>query len=216
LHRTISPIDGGLDTHISLGTPLDILPDWQEQTVSTELTCTHRSLPAQLGVGDITVATRSSPAMAQFTNLLPISQPIRPPLGSELHWRLLSHLALSRLSLGGKDQLRAMLELYNFQVETDLPLARANGMRIAAIRAVESARQRSLVQGASIFGQRTLVEMEESGFAGPGDLFVFGQILDMLFASNLGVNSFHELAVQGFPSRLEYLWPPRSGTQSLI
>ena len=216
LHRTLSPVDGGLDTGLSLGTPLDAPPDWKEQTVSTELTCTHRLLPAQLGVGDLSVPTRSSPALAQFTNLLPISQPIRPPLGSELHWRLLSHLALSRLSLAGKDELRAMLELYNFQVDTDLPLARANAMRIAAIRSVESARQRSLVQGASIFGQRTRVDIEESGFAGPGDLFAFGQILDQLFASNLGVNSFHELAVQSFPSRLEYVWPPRSGTQPLI
>jgi type VI secretion system protein ImpG len=216
LHRMISPVDGGLDTTISLGTALDAPPDWQEQTLSMQLTCTHRSLPAQLGIGDLSVPTRTSPALAQFTNLVPISQPIRPPLGSELHWRLLSHLALSRLSLAGKDELRAMLELYNFQVDTDLPLARANTMRIGAIRAVESARQRSLVQGASIFGQKTRVEMEESGFAGPGDLFAFGQILDQLFASNLGVNSFHELAVQSFPSRLEYLWPPRSGTQPLI
>jgi type VI secretion system protein ImpG len=216
LHRTISPIDAGLDTTISLGTALDAPPDWQEQTLSMQLTCTHRSLPAQLGIGDLSVATRTSPALAQFTNLVPISQPIRPPLGSELHWRLLSHLALSRLSLAGKDELRAMLELYNFQVDTDQPRARANTMRIGAIRAVESARQRSLVQGASIFGQRTRVEMEEAGFAGPGDLFAFGQILDRLFASNLGVNSFHELAVQSFPSRLEHVWPPRSGTQSLI
>jgi type VI secretion system protein ImpG len=216
VHRKISPVDGGLDTTLSLGTPLDVPPDWEEQTLSTELTCTHRSLPAQLGAGDLSVATRSSPPLAQFTNLLPISQPIRPPLGSELHWRLLSHLALSRLSLTGKDELRAMLELYNFQVDTDQPLARANTLRIGAIRAVESARQRSLVQGASIFGQRTRVEIEESGFAGPGDLFAFGQILDRLFASNLGVNSFHELAVQSFPSRLEYTWPPRSGTQPLI
>jgi type VI secretion system protein ImpG len=216
LHRSISPVDGGLDTTISLGTPLDSPPDWKEQTLSTELTCTHRSLPAQLGVGDLCVATRSSPALAQFTNLLPISQPIRPPLGSELHWRLLSALALSRLSLAGKDELRAMLELYNFQVDTDQPLARANSLRIGAIRTVESVRQRSLVQGASIFGQRTRVEMEEAGFAGPGDLFAFGQILDRLFASNLGVNSFHELAVQSFPSRLEHVWPPRSGTQPLI
>jgi type VI secretion system protein ImpG len=219
LHRSISPVDGGLDTSISLGTSLDSPPEWpelKEQTLSTELTCTHRSLPAQLGVGDLCVATRTSPALAQFTNLLPISQPIRPPLGSELHWRLLSALALSRLSLGGKDELRAMLELYNFQVDTDQPLARANSMRIGAIRTVESARQRSLVQGASIFGQRTRLEMEEAGFAGPGDLFVFGQILDRLFASNLGVNSFHELAVQSFPSRMEHVWPPRSGTQPLI
>jgi type VI secretion system protein ImpG len=216
LRRVLSPIDGALDCYISLGTPLDVAPDWQEQTLSTELTCTHRGLPAQLGVGDLCVATASSPSLTRFTNPVAIARPVRPPLGSEAHWRLLSHLALNRISLAGPTQLQALLSLYNFQVDADVPKARANALRIGAIRGLQATRERSFVHGAPVFGQRSLVELEESGFAGAGDLFLFGNVLDHLFASNLTLNSFHALSIRTFPSRMELEWTPRSGTQPLL
>ncbi len=216
LRRNLSPIDGGLDCYISLGTPLDVAPDWKEQTLSTELTCTHRGLPAQLGVGDLSVATASSPALTRFSNPVAVAHPVRPPVGSEAHWRLLSHLALNRISLAGPAQLQALLSLYNFQVDSDVPKARANALRIAAIRGLEGSRERSFVHGAPVFGQRSLVELEDSGFAGAGDLFLFGNVLDHLFASNLTLNSFHALSIRTFPSRLELAWTPRSGSQPLL
>jgi type VI secretion system protein ImpG len=215
LRRVLSPIDSCLDCYISLGTPLDAAPEWKEQTLSTELTCTHRNLPAQLGVGDLCVATANSPSIARFTNPVAVAHPVRPPLGSEALWRLLSHLALNRISLAGPAQLQALLSVYNFQIDADVPKARANTMRIAAIRGMTAARERAFVQGAPVAGQRSVVELDESGFAGAGDLFLFGNILDQLFAANLTLNSFHALSIRTFPSRLELEWTPRSGTQAL-
>jgi len=61
-----------------------------------------------------------------------------------------------------------------------------------------------------------VVELDESGFAGPGDLFLFGWVLDELFADNLTLNAFNELSVRFFPSRMEYSWPARSGSQPLL
>jgi type VI secretion system protein ImpG len=64
--------------------------------------------------------------------------------------------------------------------------------------------------------ERTTIELEEAGFAGPGDLFLFGCILDDLFAAHLTLNSFHELSVSSLPSQTEYTWTPRSGSQPLV
>ncbi len=216
LRRAPSPVNDGIDTYLALATPRDVSPYLGQETLSIELTCTNRSLPSQLRVGDLSVPTASSPAIARFSNLLPVTKPVRPPLGSELHWRLLSHLSLGHGSLATPNALRSLLSLYNFQIQGDYPLARANALRLDSIRGVQSAPARRFLQGAPVRGQRTTVELDERGFAGPGDLFLFGWILDELFADNLTLNSFHELSVQLFPSRTEYRWPARSGSQPLL
>ena len=216
LRRAPSPINDGIDTYLALATPRDVSPYLGPETISLELTCTNRSLPSQLRLGDLNVPTATSPTIARFSNLLPVTKSARPPLGSELHWRLLSHLSLGHGSLAAPDSLRSLLGLYNFQVQGDYPLARANALRLDSIRGVQCAAARRFLQGAPVRGQRTVVELDESGFAGPGDLFLFGWILDELFANNLTLNSFNELSVRFFPSRMEYSWPARSGSQPLL
>lgn len=216
LRHAPSPINDGIDTYLALATPRDVSPYLGAETLSLELTCTNRSLPSQLRLGDLKVPTASSPTIARFSNLGPVTKPARPPLGSELHWRLLSHLSLGHGSLASPDALRSLLSLYNFQAQSDYPLARANALRLDSIRAVNSAAARRFLQGAPVRGQRTVVELDESGFAGPGDLFLFGWVLDELFADNLTLNAFNELSVRFFPSRMEYSWPARSGSQPLL
>jgi len=216
LRRAPSPVNDGIDTYLALATPRDASPYLGPETLSLELTCTNRSLPSQLRIGDLSVPTASSPTIARFSNLLPVAKPARPPLGSELHWRLLSHLSLGHRSLATPDALRSLLGLYNFQVQGDYPLARANALRLDSIRGVQSSAARRFLLVAPVRGQKTVVELDESGFAGPGDLFLFGWILDELFANNLTLNSFNELSVRFFPSRMEYTWPARSGSQPLL
>ncbi len=216
LRRSLSPIDDGVDTYIALGSPRDAPLRLEERTLSVELTCTNRALPGKLRIGEVSLPTPASPTLARFTNLLPVSQPIRPPLGSELLWRVIAHLALVKRSLAEPDLLASVLGLYNFQAFGDEPVGRANTRRIEAVRAVEVEPSRQLFQGAIVRGQRTLVELEESGFVGPGDLFLFGWVLDELFAANLTLNAFHALRVRQNPSKTEYAWTPRTGSQPLL
>ena len=215
LRRSLSPIDEGVDTYISLESPRDVPPRLEERTLSMELTCTNRSLPGKLRIGEVSVPTPTSPMVARFTNLLPVSQPLHPPLGSELLWRVVAHLALVKRSLAEPNLLASVLGLYNFQAFGDEPVGRANTRRIEAVRGVEVEPSRQLFQGAIVRGQRTLVQLEETGFVGPGDLFLFGWVLDELFAANLTLNAFHSLRVRQNPSKTEYAWTPRTGSQPL-
>ena len=215
LRRSLSPIDEGVDTYISLESPRDVPPRLEERTLSMQLTCTNRSLPGKLRIGEVNVPTPSSPMVARFTNLLPVSQPLHPPLGSELLWRVIAHLALVKRSLAEPKLLASVLGLYNFQTFGDEPVGRANTRRIEAVGSVEVEPSRQLFQGAIVRGQRTLVHLEETGFVGPGDLFLFGWVLDELFAANLTLNAFHSLRVRQNPSKTEYAWTPRTGSQPL-
>jgi type VI secretion system protein ImpG len=192
-----------------------VAPDLREQTLSVELTCTNRSLPGRLGVGDICVATSSSPATARFRNIIPVTRPARPPLGAELHWRLLAHLAMNQRSLAEASALRELLGLYNFQALVDEPAARANQLRANAVRAVECSPVTRFIGRAAVRGALTTVELDEACFSGPGEAFLFGCVLDELLASHITINSFNELAVRLQPSRAELQWQPRNGAQTL-
>ncbi len=216
VRRELSPINDGIDTYLSLGTPSQTAPAMAEETLSIELTCTNRSLPGSLQLGDICVPTDSSPVAARFKNIVPVTRPLRPPLGSELHWRLLSHLALNQRSLGEPGALRSLLPLYNFQALGDHPVGRANQLRIEAIREVEMGPARRFIERTPVRGTETRVHLEESHFAGVGDAFLFGSVLEELFAQTVTLNSFNALTVRLHPSQQELTWPPRSGTQPIL
>jgi type VI secretion system protein ImpG len=215
LRRALSPVDQGLDTWISVQRPGDAGAAGPE-TLSLEVTCTNRSLPAQLRLGEISQPTPASPTLARFRNIAAVSKPVRPPLGSELHWRLLAHLAANRASLGNAEVLRSLLELYNFQGLTDEQSGRANRLRIEGIRAVEETAARRVVGGAPVRGTRVALELDEGHFAGPGDAWLFAAALHEILAHQVSVNSFAELALRLTPSLREYQFAPRSGGRALV
>ncbi|WP_164001259.1 type VI secretion system baseplate subunit TssF [Pyxidicoccus caerfyrddinensis] len=217
LRRAHSPLDDGIDTYITLETPRNVAPVLgSEEALSIDLTCTNRSLPSRLQVGDLTASTAASPTQAKFKNISPVSRPARAPLGSELHWRLLSHLAINQHSLADAAALRRLMDLYNFHSLTDNLAARASRLRINAIRAVETKPVTRFLEGAPLRGHKTRVDMDEENFMGVGDSFLFGCILEELLASHVTINSFNELSIRLHPSQTEYTWLPRNGTQTLL
>jgi type VI secretion system protein ImpG len=215
LRRTLSPVDDWVDTYLSIGTPADVSPELGEETLSLDVTCTNRALPTRLQIGDISAATPTSPTIAKFKNIVAVTRPVRPPLGQEVHWRLLSHLALNQRSLMDAQALRALLELYNFQEGADEPVARANQLRAESIRGVESRPVTRFLEGAPVRGRQVTVDVGEAGFAGAGDAFLMGAVLAELFASHVTLNAFTELSLRLQPSQAEFRWLPRSGTRTI-
>lgn len=210
--RALSPIDGGVDTYLSVMTPRDVPLDMNAETLSISLTCTNRMLPAGLRVGDISVPTPRSPTVARFRNITGATPPIPPPLGSELYWRLLAHLALNQRSLGEGDNLRALAGLYCF--EGDQQQARANRARVQSIRGARMSLARRVVEDVVMGGVRVDVELDETQFASVGDANLFGHALDALFGALAPINSFSALHVKLNPSLSELSWPARNGIKS--
>lgn len=216
LRRRLSPVDDGIDTYVSVGRPVDAGPGPGPETLALDVTCTNRSLPGQLKLGEISQPTPASPTLARFRNIVAVTKPIRPPLGSELHWRLVAHLAANRSSLSEIDVLRSLLELYNFQGLVDQQSGRANRLRIEGIHSCEASPIRRLVGGAPVRGTRLSLELEEAHFASVGDAYLFACAVDELLASKMSINSFSELGIRLQPSQRDYAWPPRSGGRALL
>jgi type VI secretion system protein ImpG len=215
LRRRASPVDDGIDTWISLSRPLDGGAGIDPATLSLDLTCTNRSLPGRIQLGEISQPTAASPTVARFRNIVAVTKPVRPPVGSELHWRLLSHLAATRSQLSEPQALRTMLDLYNVQGIVDQQSGRANRLRIEGIAGSTATSTRRLIEGAPVRGTRVDVELDEAHFAGPGDAFLFASVIDELLAARASLNVFSELAVRLSPSQRDYAFPPRSGGRVL-
>lgn len=215
LRRARSPIDGALDSYLSVVTPRDVRPDIDPEVLSISATCTNRLLPSELRAGDISVPTARSPTIARFENITEVTVPAVPPIGSELYWRLISHLSLNLRSLGEPGALQAMVGLYNFQ-DPSSQRGRANQLRSEAIRDVRISTTRRLLDGAPVRGFRTDVVVDEGLFAGEGDVFLFGCALDALLGAEVPINAFNQLFLKLHPSETELRWPPRSGDQPIL
>lgn len=213
LLRTPSTLDVGSDASLVIGSPLEMKPQLAEEVLSVDVTCTNRALPGQLGLGDINKGRESLPASARVKNISVVTHPVPAPLGTELHWRLLSHLAVTQRTLTNDQSLRGLLELYNLQILGDVGTARANSARIEAVRKVQAAPVRRVYRGSLVQGTRLLIDVQEKSFASLGDLYLFGCVLDALFASFVNMNSFSELHFKTQPSQLDFAWPLRIGTK---
>ncbi len=216
LRRTPSPLDEATDVYIAIETPRDVVPSSVEETLSIDLVCTNRNLPSELQLGEISVAPKGSSSPAPFKNIVAVSRPARPPLGGELHWRLMSHFAIGRQSLAAPDVLLSLLSLYNFQREASPIVGRANEARVESIRSVKDEAVTRMLGGAPVRGLQTTVEVEESRLGGEGEAFLFGCVLDELLATHASLNSFNELKLMLHPSKTELRWPARSGDRRIL
>jgi type VI secretion system protein ImpG len=141
---------------------------------------------------------------------------IRPPLGKDASWRLISHLSLNYLSLvdEGRDALQNLLRLYNF---ADAPHTEK---QINGITAVRSARRfaRVVSEQSISFARGTTVEIDlnEDQFVG-GGVYLFSSVLEQFFSLYVSMNSFCELIAKT-DQRKEVLkhWRPRAGQRLLV
>lgn len=213
---TASLVRSGCDLYLSFCHPDAGL--WQEgETISVDLTCSNGTLPENLGIGDVCRATSSSPEWATFSNVAPITPGVQPPLGEGLLWRLVSHQALNLSSLIKAESLRDLLRIYLFDEGSRHHLSLAAHLkRIDSIEEVSSVCADRVVRGVPIRGTEISVRINGAGYAGMGDLFIFGSVLDSFLAGCASLNSFTRLTIHETTRGETIEWQPRLGEQPLI
>lgn len=203
----------GTDTYISfvVGGRADIVPP--DETVSIELTCTNRDLPTKLRAGDICEATDNTPAVVKFRNIINPTATIPPPIARNLHWKLLSHMALNHVSLCDTSHFQRLLQVYDFQAEHDVQRAQDTRRLIEGIRSLKSTFEERLIRGAPVRGVRVELELDEECFAGEGDAYLFATILERFFALYVTLNGFSQTNLKLIRSGWIREFPPRWGEQ---
>lgn len=208
----------GFETEISI-VDIDFDPAAVEtDTLSLDLTCTNRDLPASLtyGVpgGDLFLAGGSHIRAISF--LRKPSPTYRFQRGRGAHWRLISHLSLNHLSLsgGGLEAFREMLTLY------DLPRSPISQRQISGIDAIGHKAANAWLPGnpfpCLVRGVEVRLTIDEEAFVG-GGIHAFAHIVEHFLGLHVHANSFTQLVVVSKKNGEELLrCSPRSGDLNLV
>lgn len=188
----------------------------KKQTLSVELLCSNRDLPAMLSVGQAEGDLRLN---GQFTRtpirlLRKPSRPYRFDSANGGHWRLISHLTLNHRSLSdvGLNEFREMLTLYN------LPRNASVQRQIQGVTALGYSTTMAWMPdgpGALMPGLEIRMTLDEDAFVG-GGIHLFAQTLDHFFGLYCQINVFSQLVVLSKKTGEELLrCQPRSGAKLL-
>lgn len=215
---TISEKRPGYETEISI-VDIDFDPAAIEtDTLSLELSCTNRDLPAQLTYGlrggDLFLEGGSSVRSISF--LRKPTESHRFERGRGAHWRLISHLSLNHLSLSGSglEAFQEMLTLY------DLPRSATSQRQISGIAAIDHKAANAWLPGnpfaCLVRGIEVRLTLDEEAFVGSG-IHAFAHIVECFLGLYVHANSFTQLVVLSKKSGEELLrCKPRSGDLSLV
>jgi type VI secretion system protein ImpG len=195
-----------------------------------ETLCTNRDLPARLSFGDPNgdFQMEGLPEVTSIRCLRKPSTPLRAPSGRDARWRIISHLALNYLSLGGGDgrpgrvssdgaaldALREILKIYDFR---DSPTTRQRIAGLVGIGSRKVLRRTNDAAGSGFArGTEVTLEFDADQYTGTG-VFLFASVLERFLGLYTTVNSFTQTVAQvrGREVILKR-WPPRAGDLQLV
>jgi hypothetical protein len=188
------------------------------EALTVRTTCTNRDLPSRLPFGNEQgdFELEGAAPVRRIVALLKPTDTLRPPVGKNSLWRLISQLSLNYMSLvdEGREALQEILRLYNFtgsahsekQIEGILKVtSRRHFARVVSEDGVSFAR-----------GTRVDMEFDEEQFVG-GGVFLFAAVLECFLGLYVSMNSFSQLcAVTRQRKETLKLWPPRAGRKILL
>ena len=193
---TTARVSPGYETELTLVDLASSPTTPQVETLSLDLSCTNRDLPALISVGhaggDLTLEG-GSPAR-EIRLLRRPTRSLRFPMGRGTHWRLVSHLSLNHLSLvqGGLPALKETLKLY------DLAGTSASQRQIDGLVGLDYQPATLWMPGepfaSFVRGVEIRLSLDMDHFVG-SSLHAFVRVLNHFFALYVHANSFVQLLV---------------------
>lgn len=212
--RLASPDGKRSELYLSVTLPPQIPP--ATETLAVDLCCSNGSLPEALCSGDLCEVTDALPAVAAVSDVQPVT-PALPPAGADrLLGLLLSQLKLNRTGICDVDCLRNWLALCLTEDPPPERCAAAAGRRkIDALEELAVHGEERLLEGLPVRGTETTLQVRGEEFAGVGDLFLFGTLLDELLAGTSPLGRFTRLTVFDVTRGATLSWPARLGGRLL-
>ncbi|MBK0035368.1 type VI secretion system baseplate subunit TssF [Erwinia sp. S43] len=174
----------------------------ENESLSLTLTGTNGQLPRRaLQSTLLDTVMKSTSVSIGVRNLCAPTLPCYPPDRDRFHWRVLSHLGSGFLSMmDNAEVLRGTLALYEW---TDSEM---NRRRLEAIIDVRHGETERFEQGYLLRGVQIEVTLDSNGFAGKGDICLFGEMLSRFFALYTDIYLFNRLIIilQPTGERLEW------------
>jgi type VI secretion system protein ImpG len=126
-------------------------------------------------------------------------------------------MSLNYLSLVQDEALRAVLSAYNFRFfSKDESAKQAHRNRMHGIKIPRVVPTTKVLQDTVMRGLRIDMEMQESQFAGEGEVYLFAAVLNEFFSLYATINVFHALHVKNVERNIVYKFPVKIGTHQLL
>lgn len=204
-------VDGQIVTRMYVHDPIS---DTTPQTLLVDLLCSNGAISQGLHMGD------SCRPQAPFHNhdcrlIGAINPATSVPVGEELRWRLIRHLALAQRELTNLEAIRDTLFLYNFSAIRDRHTARALTLLLRGIQHAKTELAQHHQRRIPVWGHTTTVALDGSAFDSEAELYLFGCVLNEYVALQASLNAFSELMIKETRSQETYRWPRRLGRHPL-
>lgn len=212
--------DEGTEVELSF-VDLDFNPSLPSDSIVTvETTCLSRDVPSRLpfGGGQPRLQLPAGGPIAKVECLTAPTRTHRPPMRERVMWRIISHLSLNHLSIGGgadgADALREILSLYDFVNSAE------SRMKISGLTDVRSRRRTFRagrdIPGAVVRGVEVEVELDETCFSDHG-LYIFASVLEHFLGLYCSINSATQMvAITKKQKEALRRWPVRAGERVLL
>lgn len=171
-------------------------------SLSLRLTGTNGQLPRKaLQSTLLDTVAQSAQAGLRVRNLCAPTLPCYPPNRDRFHWRVLSHLGSNFLPmLASAEVLRGTLALY------DWTHSEMNRRRLEAIVEVKHHLIQRFDKGFLLRGVDIEVTVDAKGFAGEGDISLFGEMLNRFFALYADIHLCTQLTLIIQPTGKSLRW----------
>jgi type VI secretion system protein ImpG len=111
--------------------------------------------------------------------------------------------------MGKTENLKTLLKLYLSPDDSGGGLTTAKRKRIAGIEGIRVEHGETLVAGMPLRGNDICLRGRQDHFAGPGDLYLFGCVLDRFLAEYSSVNCYTRLTLEELMRGECRQWPVR-------
>lgn len=182
--------------------PLLSLDVAERPCLSLRLTGTNGQLPRKaLQSTILDMPLHATQAGLRVRNLCAPTLPCYPPSRDRFHWRVLSHLGSNFLPmLDNAEVLRGTLALY------DWTGSELNRRRLEAIVEVRHLLIQRFEKGFLLRGVDIEVTLDANGFAGEGDICLFGEMLNRFFALYADIHLFTQITLILQPTGRSLRW----------
>ncbi|WP_436874183.1 type VI secretion system baseplate subunit TssF [Kosakonia sacchari] len=179
------------------------------ESLSIRITGTNGQLPRKaLESTLLDRVVKAGKVAVKVRNLCAPTLPLYPPANDRFHWRVMSHLGSSFLSMmDNPEVLRGTLALYDW---TDDEM---NRRRLEAIVAVKHTLVRRFERGYMLRGVEIEITLNADNFAGEGDVNLFGEMLHRFFALYADVHLFNQLTLVLQPTGKRLRWKENHSQQ---
>ncbi|RMF15016.1 MAG: type VI secretion system baseplate subunit TssF [Gammaproteobacteria bacterium] len=176
------------------------------EVIHARLLCTDGLRARKLGVGDIRQPSDVLAPLVTFRNISPVTPPLYPWLHSHRLFELLGLLQRSGRTVDHLSELAEMLRTLDRRSHYDRSHSEAARRKISSLLGFASRDDVSVRRGIPRMGRAVTLEVDESGFLGEGDLYLFGCVLYSLLSGQRRLNESFSLTLKGHKHQGVWRW----------